>query len=258
MGGHENKLGLALNPHWENRSRERPAWSGHCRLPCAFGADTREDRPLEWAATQNNLGDSLRRLGNRQGGTAQLEEAVLAYRPALEERTRERVPLDWAATQNKLGQALDSRVTRRRDCVSFARPPTHSARRWRNEHATVRRATGPQRSATWGRVVCNRANRGNATPLQAATNAYRAALEVISRDETPFQWGATEFDLASALFQLGGRPEDRGCLIEALDGFEQAKAVFVEAKLDDLANSVTPVITSVKQTSLRRPMPNRS
>src|SRR5208337_4219921 len=34
------------------------------------------------------------------------EEAIAAYRAALEERTRERVPLDWAATQTNLGAAL--------------------------------------------------------------------------------------------------------------------------------------------------------
>ncbi len=46
------------------------------------------------------------RLGERESGTARLEEAVAAYRAALEEWTRERVPLDWAATQNNLGNAL--------------------------------------------------------------------------------------------------------------------------------------------------------
>ena len=44
-------------------------------------------------------------LCERQGGTAKLEEAVAAYRAALEE-TRERVPLGWAMTQNNLGNAL--------------------------------------------------------------------------------------------------------------------------------------------------------
>ena len=45
-------------------------------------------------------------LGERESGTARLEEAVAAYRAALEELTRERVPLDWATTQNNLGDAL--------------------------------------------------------------------------------------------------------------------------------------------------------
>jgi tetratricopeptide (TPR) repeat protein len=62
--------------------------------------------PLDWARTQNNLGNALRTLGARESGTARLEEAIAAYRDALKERTRERVPLDWARTQNNLGNAL--------------------------------------------------------------------------------------------------------------------------------------------------------
>jgi hypothetical protein len=41
-------------------------------------------------------------------GAARLEQAVEAYRAALQERTRERAPLQWAATQNNLGNALRS------------------------------------------------------------------------------------------------------------------------------------------------------
>jgi exonuclease VII small subunit len=45
-------------------------------------------------------------LGERESGTARLEEAVAAYRAALEEQTRDRVPLQWALTQMNLGTAL--------------------------------------------------------------------------------------------------------------------------------------------------------
>ena len=58
--------------------------------------------------SQNNLGKVLSRLGERESVTARLQEAVVAYRSALEEWTRERVPLDWARTQNNLGTALSS------------------------------------------------------------------------------------------------------------------------------------------------------
>ena len=47
-----------------------------------------------------------RTLGERESGTARLEEAVAAYRAALEERTRERVPLDWAASFGNQGVAM--------------------------------------------------------------------------------------------------------------------------------------------------------
>jgi len=55
---------------------------------------TRTRVPLDWALTQNNLGNELAALGARERGTARLEAAVAAYRAALEEYTRERVPLD--------------------------------------------------------------------------------------------------------------------------------------------------------------------
>ena len=67
---------------------------------------TRARVPLDWARTQNNLGDALWALGKRESGTTRLEEAVAAFRAALEELIRARVPLDWAGTQNNLGAAL--------------------------------------------------------------------------------------------------------------------------------------------------------
>ncbi len=46
--------------------------------------------------TQNNLGNALLTIGRRESGTERLEQAVAAYREALQEYTLERVPLDWA------------------------------------------------------------------------------------------------------------------------------------------------------------------
>ena len=60
----------------------------------------------------------MKSLGERESGTARLEEAVAAYREALKERTRERVPLQWAVTQRNLKTALrllDERQRRTRN-----------------------------------------------------------------------------------------------------------------------------------------------
>ena len=51
-------------------------------------------RAAGWATTQINLGNALQRLGERESGTARLEEAVAAYGAALLEWTRDKVPLD--------------------------------------------------------------------------------------------------------------------------------------------------------------------
>ncbi|MGH6852762.1 MAG: tetratricopeptide repeat protein, partial [Methylocella sp.] len=56
--------------------------------------------------TQMNLGIALAALGERESGTARLEEAVAAFREALQKGTRECVPLQWAGTQMNLGLAL--------------------------------------------------------------------------------------------------------------------------------------------------------
>jgi hypothetical protein len=56
--------------------------------------------------TQTNRGTALLRLGERESGTARLEQAVAAYDEALKEWTRDRVPLDWAMTQNNRGKAM--------------------------------------------------------------------------------------------------------------------------------------------------------
>jgi Tetratricopeptide repeat len=64
----------------------------------------RSEAALDDAMTQNNLGNALKTLGERESGTARLEEAVAAYRAALEENTRDRVPLDWAMTQTPVGR----------------------------------------------------------------------------------------------------------------------------------------------------------
>ena len=62
----------------------------------------------ERGIANGNLGTALQTLGGRESGTARLEEAVVAYRAALEESSRDRVPLAWATTQNNLGNALQS------------------------------------------------------------------------------------------------------------------------------------------------------
>jgi hypothetical protein len=67
---------------------------------------------------QNNLGATLATLGERERGTARLDEAVAAYRAALEERTRERVPLDWAESSGGQGDALALIADRTNDAAT--------------------------------------------------------------------------------------------------------------------------------------------
>ena len=98
-----------------------------------------------------------RHLGERESGTARLEEAVAAYRAALEERTRERVPLDWAMTQNNLGNALralgerESGTARLEEAVAAYRAALEERTRERVplDWATTQNNLGNALSSTW-------------------------------------------------------------------------------------------------------------
>ena len=64
--------------------------------------------------TQNNLGLALARLGERESGTARLEEAVAAFRAALEEMTPQIDPTNYQLTMKDLNQVLTLRKKKSR------------------------------------------------------------------------------------------------------------------------------------------------
>ena len=55
---------------------------------------TRDRVPLDWAKTQMNLGNALETLGERESGTARLEEAVAAFDACLTVTTSA-WPVQW-------------------------------------------------------------------------------------------------------------------------------------------------------------------
>jgi tetratricopeptide (TPR) repeat protein len=61
---------------------------------------------LQWASTQILLGVALTMLGERESGTARLEEAVAAYREVLTALRREDAPRVWAFARSNLGDVL--------------------------------------------------------------------------------------------------------------------------------------------------------
>ena len=123
----------------------RRGWSKRWPPTTPRWKNTRGERtPLDWAAAQNNLGIVLWSLGERENGTARLEQAVAAYHAALEEYTRERTPLDWAMTEGNLGSALAA-LGERESGTGWRRrwPPTTP--RWRSSHASAYLFDGRQR-----------------------------------------------------------------------------------------------------------------
>ena len=64
--------------------------------------------PLQWAITQYNLGLALATLGERESGPARLEQAVSAFRDALQEFTQEQTPRYHSMAQRSLEIVLEA------------------------------------------------------------------------------------------------------------------------------------------------------
>ena len=59
----------------------------------ALEVNTREQAPMDWAVTQDDLGKAFMGLGEREGKAEYFKEAVAAFKAALEVKTREQAPV---------------------------------------------------------------------------------------------------------------------------------------------------------------------
>ncbi|HEU4885348.1 MAG TPA: tetratricopeptide repeat protein [Longimicrobium sp.] len=183
----------------------------------------RSNAPRQWAQIQNNLGNALSTLGERESGPALLEQAVAAYRAALEEFTRERAPLDWALTQNNLGSTLLILGTRESGTARLEEAVAAYL-------AALEEQTRERVPLDWAMTQTNLASalsrlgereRGTIR-LEEAVVAYRAALEEYTRERVPLGWAMIQNNLGNALATLGGRSNDTARLEEAVSAYRAA------------------------------------
>ena len=165
------------------------------------------------AAAQYGLGDVLNDEGVRAGGdkaSALLDQAVEAYRNALEVRTRVASPQDWAATQRGLGNALEDQGQRAAGDKAVALLD-QAAAAYRNALQVYTKADLPQ---DWAMTQYNlgitlkeegqRASGDKAVALfDQAAEACRNALDVYNKADFPRYWAMTMRGLAAAHRGLG-------------------------------------------------------
>ena len=206
------------------------------QLELAVSADER-------GAAQNNLGLALSTLGERENGTARLEEAVAAFREALEEYTRDRVPLSWAATQVNLGGALfglgerQNRTARLEEAVAAYRAALEEYTRDRVPLFWAAAQVGLGRAL----VRLGERESGRARLMEAVA-AYRSALEERARERVPLDWAATQLGLGSALLSLAERESGTARLEEAVAAYHAA--------LEEYTRERVPLQWAVTQNNL--------
>jgi tetratricopeptide (TPR) repeat protein len=198
---------------------------------------------LQRGATLNDLGEALRSLGERESGTARLEEAVTAYRDALKEYTRGRVPLDWAMTQNNLGNALcllgerESGTARLEEGITAYRDALKERTR---ERVPLDWAMTQN---NLGNALCSLGERESGTArLEEGITAYRDALKEWTRERVPLQWAMTQNNLGTALCSLGERESSTARLQEAVTAYRDA--------LKEIARERVPLQWAATQNNL--------
>jgi len=198
----------------------------------ALNEYTQERVPLEWAATQNNLGIALQRLGEHERGTEQLEAAVAAFREALKERSREKVPLEWATVQNNLGCAL-LMLGERESGAEHLEAAIEAFRE------ALKERTRENVPLDWAMVQNNLGNafqrlgqRESGTEhLEAAVAAYREALKEWTREKVPLDWATTQNNLGAVLTRLGHYESGTERLEAAVAAFREALKEWTREKV---------------------------
>ena len=185
---------------------------------------TPDTDPSDWSRAQQQLGTALRALGERETGTARLEEAVAAYRAALARWPRERDPLQWALGQHALATAL----TRQGERASGTDLLAEAVATYR---AALTECTRERDPLSWAMVQTNlatalrglAAHEGGTARLEEAVAAYRAALTECTRERAPMQWAKTQTNLATTLAALGAREAGTRRLREAVAAYRAAQ-----------------------------------
>ena len=182
-------------------------------------------------------------LGEQKGERDWLEQAVEAYRAALEIWTRERVPLDWAATQNDLGYALwrlggrEQGTERLKEAVAAYRAALEI---WTRERVPLDWAAVHNNLGT--ALSTLGARESGTARLEEAVASYQAALREFTRERAPLDWATTQNNLGTALLRIGEREQGTRRLEEAVAAYRAALEVRTRERI--------PLYWATTQTNL--------
>jgi tetratricopeptide (TPR) repeat protein len=167
--------------------------------------ETDEDKNA-WAQTQTMLGHVLISLGELEEGPVQVEDAVTAFRAALEVHTRE--SHYWAKGKNNLGTALRTLADQRegtehlKEAIEAFRAAllVYTCEECPNHWAMVQ--------TNLGDALTELGNREEGTEyLEEAVSVLRRVFQVRTREGLRAAWAKTKHYLGDALRNLGNRKE---------------------------------------------------
>jgi len=199
--------------------------------------------PDQTGTALNRLGNALWKLGDRERGTEQLNEAVRSFRAAMLTFTRERAPFDWAIIQNNLGNALltlgkrEKGTARLDEAVEAYRMALQERTR---ERMPLNWAMTQNNLGTALLALGER--EGGTARLNEAVEAYRAALQERTRERVPLDWATTQNNLGIAFRLLDTRESGTARLDKAVEAFRAA--------LQEYTRERVPLLWAMTQNNL--------
>jgi tetratricopeptide (TPR) repeat protein len=175
----------------------------------ALDALSRRDNPIEWASTQNCLGEAYRNLSLFGDRAKNLDQAIFHYLQALEIVTRQSDPDLWAAVHNNLGIAYANgasgdQAENVEKAIQYCQQAleVYTRNSYPDDWAMTQNNLG---SAYRKRVRGDRA--GN---IEQAIHHFQQALEVQVHQTVREQWAGTEYNLSLAYWdrQNGERAQN--------------------------------------------------
>ncbi|HEY7644377.1 MAG TPA: hypothetical protein VH858_05010 [Hyphomicrobiales bacterium] len=190
----------------------------------------RDALPDDWAALQDDLGNTLLRIAARTKSVPGFEDAVAAFEAALEVRTQQKDPRLWALTSWHLALALFRQGLMTGDTALFEK----SLAAYESALSQIKQREMPME---WGLIqnemgtvhlACG-AREQEHKHLEQAVSAFRKALEASNPDRRPLDWGAKQNNLGTALTALADREPGSDALGEAIHAFKASLAAYQEA-----------------------------
>ena len=179
------------------------------------GAQARLARALQLQAarvmSQNNRVPAFHFPAAPEQGAELMNEAVAAYRAALQGRAREIDPLGWASAQSGLGlslvqqavwtegaagaELLESAITGYRLALEVWTREAHPSS-WADLHSNIGAAL---------HYLALRSEDAAIELLEQAVRSYRAALEVFTPETHPESWALAQSNTGEACYELAVR-----------------------------------------------------
>jgi tetratricopeptide (TPR) repeat protein len=211
-------LATALGHYGEQSGKNEPLTESAELYRKVLDQWTRARVPLDWAATQNNLGIVLQTLGAREHGTGKLEEAVGTFYEALKGYSREQQPLEWAKIKMNLGNTLAMLGERETGTQRLEQAVTAY-------HEVLEVCACKLEPSEWAKTKMNLGNtlamlgelETGTQRLEEAVATYREALKEDTHERRPLERAKTQANLAGALSQIGARTRETSHLKEAID-----------------------------------------